>query len=186
MFIAGANYGLFPDDSSSYGLFSNYEAELLGDSGLKIALRQDELYHSSRYQAYRALTLATDLLYITYPLLNTACSALAPSEAVTELLGLFPQIREENAADPAQFGDEFYCRSRNALRGRYASLFGTTSGDRRSTLKRALELSGDSAYAENSTCSLRNVHRYTATGFRRRPRKNCSARRRCPLPSLKS
>lgn len=148
VFIAGANYGLFPDDSSSYGLFSNYEAELLGDSGLKIALRQDELYHSSRYQAYRALTLATDLLYITYPLLNTACSALAPSEAVTELLGLFPQIREENAADPAQFGDEFYCRSRNALRGRYASLFGTTSGDRRSTLKRALELSGDSAYAE--------------------------------------
>lgn len=90
MFIAGANYGLFPDDSSSYGLFSNYEAELLGDSGLKIALRQDELYHSSRYQAYRALTLATDLLYITYPLLNTACSALAPSEAVTELLGLVP------------------------------------------------------------------------------------------------
>ena len=65
VFIAGANYGLFPDDSSSYGLFSNYEAELLGDSGLKIALRQDELYHSSRYQAYRALTLATDLLYIT-------------------------------------------------------------------------------------------------------------------------
>ena len=61
---------------------------------------------------------------------------------------MFPQIREENAADPAQFGDEFYCRSRNALRGRYASLFGTTSGDRRSTLKRALELSGDSAYAE--------------------------------------
>ena len=26
VFIAGANYGLFPDDSSSYGLFSNYEA----------------------------------------------------------------------------------------------------------------------------------------------------------------
>ena len=103
MFIAGANYGLFPDDSSSYGLFSNYEAELLGDSGLKIALRQDELYHSSRYQAYRALTLATDLLYITYPLLNTACSALAPSEAVTELLGLFPQIREENAAGSKNF-----------------------------------------------------------------------------------
>lgn len=148
VFIAGANYGLFPDDSSSYGLFSNYEAELLGDSGLQIALKQDELYHSSRYQAYRAMTLATDRLYITYPLLNTACSPMAPSEVVTELLGLFPQLSEENAGDPERFGDEFYCRSRNALRGRYASLFGTTSDDRRSTLKKALELSGDSAYAE--------------------------------------
>lgn len=148
VFIAGANYGLFPDDSSSYGLFSYYEAEILGESGLKIALKQDELYHSSRYQAYRALTLATDRLYVTYPLLDTSCSALAPSEAVGELLGSFPQIREEYAGDAERFGDEFYCRSLNALRGRYASLFGTPSDDRRSTLKQALELCGDSAYAE--------------------------------------
>ena len=44
VFIAGANYGCFPDDSSSFGLFSDYEAEILGDSGLKIALKQEEMY----------------------------------------------------------------------------------------------------------------------------------------------
>lgn len=148
VFIAGANYGRFPDDSSSYGLFSDYEAELLGDSGLKIALKQEELYHSSRYQAYRALTLATERLYVTYPVLNTACSALAPSEVVNELLGLFPQIAEEYAGDEERFGDSFYCRSRNALRGRYASLFGAPHSERRATLKKALELSGDGGYAE--------------------------------------
>ena len=148
VFIAGANYGRFPDDSSSYGLFSDYEAELLGDSGLKIALKQEELYHSSRYQAYRALTLATERLYVTYPVLNTACSALAPSEVVSELLGLFPQLTEEYAGDEERFGDSFYCRSRNALRGRYAALFGTPGNDRRSTLKKALELSGDGDYAD--------------------------------------
>lgn len=148
VFIAGANYGRFPDDSSSYGLFSDYEAELLGDSGLKIALKQDEIYHSSRYQAYRALTLAAERLYVTYPVLNTACSALAPSEVVNELLGLFPQLTEEYAGDEERFGDSFYCRSRNALRGRYASLFGSSGNDRRSTLKKALELSGDGDYAD--------------------------------------
>lgn len=148
VFIAGANYGCFPDDSSSFGLFSDYEAEILGDSGLKIALKQEEMYHSSRYQAYRALTLATQKLYVTYPVLNTACTALAPSEIVTGLLELFPQIREEYAGDSERFGDEFYCRSGKALRGRYASLFGTKSDDRRSTLKKALELSGDSGYAK--------------------------------------
>lgn len=147
-FIAGSNYGRFPDESSSFGLFSEYEAELLSDSDLKIAMKQEEMFHFSRYQAYRAITLPTGRLYITYPLLNTACEALSPSEAVTNLLDVFPALSVENAGDMSQFGDEFYCRTKTALRSRYASLFGTKDKARRSTLERALELTGDAGYAE--------------------------------------
>ena len=147
-FIAGANYGKFPDESSSFGLFSEYEAELLSDSDLKIAMKQEEMYHFSRYQAYRAITLPTERLYLTYPLLNTACEALSPSETVNDLLELFPAITTEYAGDMTRFGDEFYCRTKTALRSRYASLFGTKEAARRSTLERAMELSGDSNYAE--------------------------------------
>lgn len=147
-FIAGACYGKFPDESSSFGLFSEYEAELLSDGDLKIAMKQEEMYHFSRYQAYRAMTLPTQRLYLTYPLLNTACSSLSPSEAVTGLLGIFGDLHEEYAGDLNQFGDSFYCRTKTALRSRYASLFGTKETARRSTLQRALELSGDGEYAE--------------------------------------
>lgn len=147
-FIAGACYGQFPDDSASFGLFSEYEAELLSESDLKIAMKQEEMYHFNRYQAYRAITLPTEHLYLTYALLNTACSALSPSEVVTGLLGLFGNLHEEYAGDLERFGDGFYCRTKTALRSRYASLFGTKEASRRSTLQRALELSGDGEYAE--------------------------------------
>lgn len=155
-FIAGACYGMFPDESSNCGLFSEYEAELLGDSDIKISMKREEMYHYSRYQAYRAMTLPSERLYLTYPLLSTSCAALTPSEAITGLLELFPQLREEYAGDEARFGDSFYCRTKNALRARYASLFGSKDAARRSTLKKALELSGDGEYADKLNRIVKN------------------------------
>lgn len=146
-FIAGAFRGAFPSEGVSCGLFSEYEAELLCESSIKITLKQEEQYCSSRYEAYRAMTLPSERLYITYPLLNTACTALSPSEIVTELTELFPQMNVEYAGDTERFGDGFYCSTRTALRSRYASLFGGNDAQRRSTLKKALELSGDGSYA---------------------------------------
>lgn len=147
VFIAGACYGVFPEEGASCGLFSEYEAELLGESDIKIAMKQEEMYHYNRYQAYRAMTLAADRLYLTYPLMNTACSPLSRSEIITDLLELFPQLSEEYAGDAEKFGDGFYCRTKYALRSRYASMFGSKELDRRSTLRKALELSGDGEYA---------------------------------------
>lgn len=147
-FIAGACYGMFPEESSGCGLFSDYEAELLGESDIKISMKQEERYHYNRYQAYRAMTLATDRLYLTYPVLSTACDTLTRSDVISDLLELFPQIREEYAGNGAEFGDDFYCRTKYSLRARYASLFGDNDAGRRSTLRRALELSGDGEYAQ--------------------------------------
>lgn len=146
-FIAGAYRGAFPSEGVSCGLFSEYEAELLCESSIKITLKQEEQYNSSRYEAYRAMTLPSRRLYLTYPLLDTACAQLSPSEVVTQLTELFPQISVEYAGDRERFGDSFYCSTRTALRSRYASLFGGNDAQRRSTLKKALELSGDGGYA---------------------------------------
>lgn len=111
-------------------------------------MKQEERYHYNRYQAYRAMTLATDRLYLTYPVLSTACDTLMRSDVISDLLELFPQIREEYAGNGAEFGDDFYCRTKYSLRARYASLFGDNDAGRRSTLRRALELSGDGEYAQ--------------------------------------
>lgn len=148
VFIAGACSGAFPEESSGSGLFSEYETEILGESDIKITMKQDENYHYSCYQAYRALTLATDKLYLTYPLLSTACDTLSPSEVINDLLELFPQIHEEYAEDTERFGDGFYCRTKHSLRANYASALGGKDSARLGTLRRALELSGDGDYAE--------------------------------------
>lgn len=148
-FIAGANYGKFPDESTNFGLFSEYEAELLSENELNIALKREDNYHFSRYQAYRAMALPSKKLYLTYPLLNTACTALSPSETVTELLSIFPSLSVDYAGDFNKFGDDFYCSTKKALRSRYASLFGSDDEKRVRVLEKALELSGDIGYSQH-------------------------------------
>lgn len=148
-FIAGANYGKFPDESGSFGLFSEYEAELLSESQLRLSMKQEEKYSFSRYQAYRAMTLATERLYFTYPLTNSSGEAFTCSEVITDLLGRFDSLETEYAGDTSRFGDEFYCTTREALRARYASQFGRNDPERLSTLRKAMELSGDGDYARH-------------------------------------
>lgn len=149
VFIAGASYGKFPDESGSFGLFSEYEAELLSESQLRLSMKQEEKYSFSRYQAYRAMTLATDRLYFTYPLTSASGGAYTPSEVITDLLGRFKKLTEEYAGDISSFGDGFYCSTKGALRARYASQFGRNDPERLATLKKAMELSGDAEYADH-------------------------------------
>ncbi len=144
VFIVGAVSGKFPGEHGGYGLFSEYEAELLCENDLKIALKREEVYCKSRYQAYRALTLAKERLYITYPILDTSCAVMKPSELADEITERFPNIKEEHAED---MDDVFYCRSKRAIRQRFASSF-SEGGKRTATLAEALDKTGNGDFVK--------------------------------------
>ncbi len=144
VFIIGANYGMFPKESSDSGIFSEYEAELLSDSIMKIGMNRKERYCYNRYLAYRALCAPTEKLYISYPLLSAGCEKLAASDIIAQVEEIFGKKLTENAAG---FGDEFYCRSLKAAQQRFATVCSDTSV-RRETLKSALTKAGSGEFAE--------------------------------------
>ncbi len=144
VFIAGACYGLFPSESVNNGLFSEYETELLGESVVKLGMNRRERYCYNRYLAYRAMSMPSDRLYITYPVLDVSCARMSPSDVAERICDIFGGTKAELAS---RFGEDFYCRSLNAARQRYAAVSGTDSV-KRSTLRKALELSGSRDFTE--------------------------------------
>lgn len=157
VFICGACYGLFPNESVTTGIFSEYETELLGESIVKLGMNRRERYCYERYLAYAAMSVPSDRLYLTYPMLNISCAKMSPSDVMTELKELFG-ITEEDASS---FGAEFYCRSLRAAQQRFAACLNDDSTEH-ATLKKALELSGNSAFTER----IETLSRNRATAYR--------------------
>ena len=138
VFIVGASYGKFPNESYQSGIFSEYEAELLGESVVKLAMNRKERYCYERYLAYRALSAPSERLYITYPLLSSSCSKMSPSDVIMLISEIFGKDITEYAGS---FGDEFYCSTIRAAQQRFAAVCGSDT-DKRATLKCALQKVG--------------------------------------------
>lgn len=145
VFIIGATYDSFPADSLKGGIFTEYESELLGESIVKLGMNRRERCCYERYLAYRALSLPAERLYLTYPMLGSACDKKAPSDVIALIGGIFGKDLTENAAD---MGDEFYCRSLRAAQQRFAGVCSEDS-KRRATLKSALEKSDAGAFTKH-------------------------------------
>ncbi len=156
VFIAGASYERFPADDAGGGIFSEYETELLSDSIMKIGMDRRERYCYNRYLAYRALSTPSEKLYITYPVLDSACQKKAPSDVIALICAIFGKELTENASD---FGDEFYCRSLRAAQQRFASVCAEDS-TRRATLKSALSKAGSGEFTDKLEALTRK--RYSA------------------------
>ncbi len=163
VFIAGANYERFPADDTASGIFSEYETELLSESIMKIGMDRKERYCYNRYLAYRALSAPAERLYISYPMLDSACEKKAPSDVIALIRDIFDKPIIENAAD---FGDEFYCRSLRAAQQRFASVC-AEDNERRATLKSALEKAGSGDFTDKLETLTRK--RYSAQLHRLSP-----------------
>lgn len=138
VFIAGANYGLFPAEQSPRSIFTEYETELLGESIIKIGMNRRERYLYGRYLTYRALSIPSERLCISYPMLDSACAKMSPSDVIKEITEMFDDLRTENASE---FGDDLYCSTTRAAQQNFAAICRTDS-TRRATLKKALVDSG--------------------------------------------
>ncbi len=98
VFLMGVNTGVFPGESSSGVLFNDMERCELIKNGLPIISNLEYNSVSENFIAYRAITLATDKVYLTYSAVGSDSSSLTPSEMVSDVLRMFPNcnIRKEN------------------------------------------------------------------------------------------
>ena len=89
VFIVGANAGVFPVISSSGAILNDTERCELQTNGIDII--SNLAYNSvlEKFIAYRAMTLATDNLYVSYSSVDSTAEALTPSELVFEINRLY-------------------------------------------------------------------------------------------------
>lgn len=143
VFIVGASLGTFPNETAASGVFSEFETELLNECDFPIAKSRENLYYSSRYEVYRALTLASDRLYLSCPSMDSSCAKLTPCEPIAEvakLCSIEPIKAEEQ-------GYEFFCRSIRSAQQLYAAIC-RQSSQQAANLRTALEKAGCSDFVK--------------------------------------
>ncbi|WP_195276468.1 PD-(D/E)XK nuclease family protein [Anaerotruncus rubiinfantis] len=87
-FIIGLNEGAFPLWDAPGGIFSPAERNLLKERGVDLLRTPEQYALFERYFVYFALTQASERLYMTWPMRDTAGGALAPSGALAQLRGI--------------------------------------------------------------------------------------------------
>ncbi len=174
-FIVGATYDAFPTDPAQTGVFSDYEAELIcsGISQIKengenwdggdveIFKSARERFALAKYRAYKAMTLPSEYLCVTSPELDAQGEGTERSEVAYELSRMFTKgsdysLEVRKASSYANKPDaeisaldvnEFYCRSEQSAKARYA--FGMGADPRAdAVLEKALELNNNKEFTD--------------------------------------
>ena len=89
VFIMGANDGDFPNQISLHGLFSEADKARLAENGIELSTPLAELIASERLVVYKALSAASDKLFITYPLSDLSGQAKYPAQIVDRIIAMF-------------------------------------------------------------------------------------------------
>lgn len=107
-FIVGANDGVLPAKMTEDGLLSEGEREMLGELGMELAPTSRRKLLDEQFLIYSAITVASDRLYISYPLSDEEGKALLPSELVRRIQSMFPSVDIQlRSQDPdAQMGQQ--------------------------------------------------------------------------------
>ncbi len=103
VFLMGVNTGVFPGESSSGVLFNDTERCELIKNGLPIISNLEYNSVSENFIAYRAITLATDKVYLTYSAVDSDSSSLTPSEMVNDVVRMFPQCEIRKTTSKLDF-----------------------------------------------------------------------------------
>ncbi|MBR1970883.1 MAG: PD-(D/E)XK nuclease family protein [Clostridia bacterium] len=91
VFLVGVNNGVFPAAPTSDGLFSESDKEELSKFGIEMPPGVLHKAQSEQMLTYDALTCASEILTICYPVSNGE-SPLTPSEIVNRVINLFEDI----------------------------------------------------------------------------------------------
>lgn len=90
IFVMGASDGDFPNQVSLHGLFTEGDKQKLAEHKLEIARPLTDLIASERLIVYKALTTASEKLYISYPLSDLSGQAKYPARIVEQVCEMFP------------------------------------------------------------------------------------------------
>lgn len=92
VFLVGANHGVFPETPPTDGILSDTERETLESLGIHLTETAEFKAVDEYFYAYYAMTLPRERLIVSYALADYKGNGLAPSEIVSELQGIFPEI----------------------------------------------------------------------------------------------
>lgn len=88
-FVLGFNDGVYPTRGSDKGVFKEDDRQKLVDSGLPIQLSARQQLAQEDFYAYRALTSATEQLYISFPIADEEGRSLLASPYLRRLQQMF-------------------------------------------------------------------------------------------------
>lgn len=91
VFIVGANSGVFPGSASGGVLLSDKERTELIENNVELISNIEYNSVNELFIAYRALSLSTDKLYVSYSSFDSDGESLFPSEIVSEIKSLLPK-----------------------------------------------------------------------------------------------
>ncbi len=102
VYIVGAEEGKFPQRVNEKGLFSEHEKHLLKRHGVEISDRMERNAAEEIYYFYRAATLASEKLHISFSHYNFSGDEQFPSVGVKRICSLFEglKISEFEDAEP--------------------------------------------------------------------------------------
>ncbi|MEW9051376.1 MAG: helicase-exonuclease AddAB subunit AddB [Neobacillus sp.] len=102
-FIVGVNEGVLPAKIADEGIFADQDREWLLAAGLTIAPSSRTRLLDENFLAYKAFTIPTEALHISYPLGNEEGKALIPSSYIKRLKDMFPEVEEHTyVTDPSE------------------------------------------------------------------------------------
>lgn len=119
VFICGVNQGVFPRPAAASGNFTGTETEQLSACGITVGSDRISRSSAEAFKLYRCTNLPEERLFITYPLLNTKFTELAPSPYIEALKKKY-SVEVAGADD---YGADFYCRTEKAARRYLAEIY---------------------------------------------------------------
>jgi len=99
LYIIGVNDGNYPKTYNDEGFINDLERQTLLDNGIEIAKDTKKLLIQEYFNIYKALTIASDNLNISYPISNLEGFALRPAFLISQIKNMFPKIIEKSYLD---------------------------------------------------------------------------------------
>ncbi|WAA13034.1 helicase-exonuclease AddAB subunit AddB [Fervidibacillus halotolerans] len=93
-FVVGLNDGILPKKYEDESIFSDEDRQMLQALGMNLAPSTKERLADEEFIAYKAFTVASDYLILTYPLADSEGKALVPSPYLKRLKDMFPDQEE--------------------------------------------------------------------------------------------
>jgi ATP-dependent helicase/nuclease subunit B len=120
VFVIGLNEGVMPAKLNDEGIFADEDREALLSSGLKIAPSSKTRLLDENFLAYKAFTLPSEMLFLSYPLANEEGKALIASPYIKRMQELFPNANNHLfVTDPAELTEleqlEYVCNENATL-----------------------------------------------------------------------
>lgn len=89
LFVIGCTEGDFPSQVSLHGLFSETDKQELAIKDIEIARPLSDLIASERLIVYKALSTASETLYLTYPLADLSGQVKYPAQVIDQTIKMF-------------------------------------------------------------------------------------------------